>query len=645
MKLTTEQLVVLRHTDGTALVTAGAGCGKTTVLIEYILQILLGHPCENILALTFSNAACEELITRLCQRSQVNDLSEYKHLTIMTYDAFGCSLARQHYKKFGYQNPPKPIEDKELIKGCVAEVVTLHLKTSKNSSKRELNHAKKSLIKELTREMMVHNKLIASGQATSKFQRKNPLVKEVLERYKTSKKNQNLVDFDDMVGLLIKNDMDVLKEAAQDYGYLLVDELQDTSVKQTKMLIALAKAIQTTVMVGDPKQNINTFRGAFAKNWDTIKSELKPREYSLTKSQRIPRPSLSFVNAIGGEIYPGAPLVSDVKGQSVRLIYCQTVAEQARFIADKINKLIAKGVKPEEIACLGRTRRNLSDLTVALEGHGIIAQELYRTPYTMHVNGLRNLLRLARSLQDVISERGFEFPKKRLKAFTVMLKRLGVNDQEIEQIFKKIPRLGWKAVGVRSTIKNKIKDKANPKYRPILDFRKLIAKAAKIEEPEKAISYLMDALRKVLGKDNDKRTLGFLMRDLSQLKIKIRRFSSWEDLKIKELHLNEDPEGVQLSTINGAKGKEWSYVFVLHCVEGLIPIHYAKTTQESDSEKMLLYVAITRHKKRLYLMDSPGSLVFYNGGKNKKGRKDVCFSKSSSFIKPHKSHLKVLNAV
>jgi len=175
-----------------------------------------------------------------------------------------------------------------------------------------------------------------------------------------------------------------------------------------------------------------------------------------------------------------------------------------------------------------------------------------------------------------------------------------------------------------------------------LDFRNLITKAAQAKEPEKAISYLMDALRKVLNKHTDRRNLGYLMRDLTQLKIKIRQFSSFEDLRVQELQLNQDPNGVQLSTINRAKGKEWRYVFVIHCVEGLIPIHYAKTNQELDSEKMLFYVAITRHKQGLYLMDSPGSIVIYNGGKNKNQRLDKEFLKCSSFITSHEKHLKVI---
>lgn len=468
MRLTDEQLAVLNHNNKPALVEAGAGTGKTTVLTQFIAKKLLKHgTSKNILVLTFSNAACEELKERIDQQLQAHrlkEIAEYSNLSIKTYDAFGFSLIRKHHKKLGYQKTPKLIEDNELFKACVSKVVRLHLKqdTYNQLSENDQKNVKKSLEKGLTKKLALHKKWVTSGEPTEKFLDNKPLVKDVLEIYKKEKRSQNFLDFEDMVGPLMKNNGQLLIESARDYHFLLVDELQDTSVKQAQMLIVLAKNIKTTVMVGDPKQNINVFRGAFAKNWDTIKAKLKPIEYSLTKSQRIPARSLSFVNAIGDEIYPGSALVSDVKGQHTQLIRCKTTAEQAQFIANEINQLIEKGIKPKEIACLGRTKRSLSNLTVALEGHGIQTHEQYRTPYKKHAMYLRNLLRLVRSLQDVISVKGFEFPKKRRKAFTTLLKKLGLDDQEIEQVFKNIPRLGWKAVGVRSKIIDKNKDKQTP---------------------------------------------------------------------------------------------------------------------------------------------------------------------------------------
>ncbi len=626
MKLTSEQLAIIRHCKGPALVTAGAGCGKTTVLVEYIVRKLREQEdcTKKILVLTFSKSACEEI------RHRLEESDNASNVIIKTYDAFCYGLVGQYHDELGFSKPPTLLDNTELFSQCIKDV--------KKRRPRDTT--------ELMKQAFDVKGRIANGQPVVKTCQKNPLIEEVLQLYQKRKKNENLVDFSDMVGLLTKNNSRWLEKAAGVYRYLLVDELQDTSVLQTKMLVALAENIETSIMVGDPKQNINGFRGAFAKNWDTIKDKLQPQEYPLTQSQRLPAPSLAFVNAIGDEIYPGAKLSSDVKGQTVRLITCKTMTEQSKFIANKIKWLLkSEKARPEQIACLGRTQRSLSDLAVALEKHGIIAHELYREPQRRHEIGLRNLLRLTRNLRRFTrnlqqpGENGFEFPEKRRKAFTSLLKRLGLDTKEINNIFKKMPEKGWKAVSIQSWANGK----ESSKYRTLIEFKELIAQAVEADELEKAISYLMDALRKVLRKDNRKRTLDFLMRDLTQLKIKIRQFSSWKDLSVDELQLNTNPEGIQLSTINGAKGKEWRYVFLIHCVDGMLPIHYAKTDLELKSEKMLFYVAITRHQKALYLMDSPASRVIYNPGKNGKGRQDKSYSDRSSFISDREKHLRVLD--
>jgi DNA helicase II / ATP-dependent DNA helicase PcrA len=436
----------------------------------------------------------------------------------------------------------------------------------------------------------------------------------------------------------------------------LVDEVQDTNIQQMEMLITLAKVIPTSVMVGDPKQSINGFRGAYAENWETIRTKLDTCVYQLTKTQRVPRASLSFINAIGDEIYSGTPLNSNIKGRRIRLIGCKNTVEQAKFIAHEIKLLIKSNkVRPEEIVCLGRTQRLLSDLSIALEGHDIETQELYREPKSSHEKGLRNLLRLTRWLRQYKNKDGFVFPEKRRRTLISWLKRLGAKTEEIDKIFQKMPKEGWKALSITSHLKmeqgkkwKKRRGPENPAYRGVLKFQKLIGQAAESEELEKAIAYLMDALRKVLRRRFNSKTFGFLMSDLSRLKINSRQFNGWDDLRVKKLQLpiKNNQDCVQLSTINGAKGKEWKYVFVIHCVQGILPIHNTKNDQKLDEERNLFYVAITRHKKALYLMEAPGSMVNYHPkrGKHNKHKHDVLFSERSSFITPHKKYLCDLNA-
>ena len=625
MELTREQTDIVAHRKGIALVTAGAGCGKTTVLIEYVIPRLRlqqrGSRLGKLLVLTFSTKACQELRERLEHRLTEENLNS-QNVDIKTYDAFGLEIISQYHEQFGFSKPPSLVNDAEILNSCVT-----------NAAKdKEIN--RKTLMKDVLTWIETHGQ-VKNDSIHSEIS----TIHAVLQQYGDKKREQNLVDFSDMVGLLSGKGKKWLKETAQQYQYLLVDELQDTNVQQTKMLITLAKNIPTSVMVGDPKQSINRFRGAYARNWQTIEKKLSPTLYPLTETRRIPRAGLAFINAIGQEIHQGKhkQLVSKIKGDTPYLVFCDNTHQQAEFIANEVKRLIASGkAKPEEIVCLGRTRRMLSDLSLALEAHDIPTQELYREPETYPEKILRNLLRLTQCLRND----GFELPQKRRKTLSKYLIDLGATASETEKFFERLPKKGWQALTVKANIKDKGRNRRNPAYRRVLDFQKLVRLASESEEIEKVVSYLMDALKLVLRqrlKHNPqqlKRTLDYLMRDLTRLKIDSRQFDGWDDLVIKALHGNRQKGGIQLSTINDAKGKEWMYVFVIHCIDGILPIHYAKNKHTLNEERNLFYVAITRHKKALYLMKTPASVVSY-----KNGRRDIPKSDISCFIEPYQTYL------
>lgn len=364
-QLTKEQLAILRHISGVGLITAGAGCGKTTTLLEYIVHCIynIGAEPAEFLILSFSKAAGDEFKERL-QKYRLKhggallDLSQVK---VMTYEAFGYEIIRYNFSELGFDEVPSVITTTRLIGQCVAKIAKQH------------GANRKELMKD-----------VAVKCQSLVLENENPLVDKVGSLYQKRKQAKNLVDFQDMVSLLLASKKRYLKEAAKKYRYLLVDELQDTNQLQAKMLVTLAKTIQTTLMVGDPKQNIYEFRGAYGKNWAFIKAKLKPKEYKLTLTQRIPKASLPFINALGNEIHPGAQLTSNVKGQPVQFVNCKDFGnEQATFIVNEINRVTKSGeAKPEEIVCLGRTRRILSDLSIRLElilhgFHGHLTKRLF----------------------------------------------------------------------------------------------------------------------------------------------------------------------------------------------------------------------------------------------------------------------------
>ncbi|MCX7092027.1 MAG: ATP-dependent helicase [Methylobacter sp.] len=606
LNLTKEQKAILKHHNSVGLVVAGAGTGKTTTLLEYVMHQIRNEGADpaDFLLLSFSKTAAEELRARLLQNRMKHGVAllELDQVKVMTYDALGYEIVRAHYKTLGFDKVPTVVTKTKNLRRCIAKITQSH------------GADKKDLAKDVIKKYQ--GLVLENG---------NPLADKVLCLHAKFKQRTNTLDFKDMTSLLQGNNSNLVTQSAESYKYLLVDELQDTNGLQVQMLLAMARAIPTVLMVGDPKQNIYEFRGAYVSNWALMQESLIPKVYTLTRTQRIPAQSLPFINALGNEIHPGADLISDINGQPTQYISYQDFGDsQADFIAKEVRKLIKSGLaKDHEIACLGRTRRLLSDLAIGLEHQGIPVKESYKPDTQNHLVGLRNLLRLTRTLRDHQLGRELLLTDQQIQSLQRWLKRLGAKTNELELIFNRLPKKGWKAVSVRSRVNNK----QPPHYKRILDFRNAIIQASKSNEPEKAILYLMDAIRKVLYRKYKGIDLHLLMRDLSEIKVLARQFKHVSSIRLNKLHLNKASSGVHLGTINNAKGKEWKYVFVINCTEGILPIHYAKSEDAILAEKRLLYVASTRHKNGLYLIHSPTSIVVFDGAK-----KDIKKVEPSSFL-------------
>ena len=305
LSLTKEQKTILKHHNGVGLIDAGAGTGKTTTLLEYVMHKIRNEGADpaDFLLLSFSKAAADELRSRLLlNRFKYGfSLFDINQVKVMTYDAFGYEIVREHYKTLGFDKVPSVLtraNTKSLLR-CIAKVAK-----SKGADKKELT---KDVFKK-------YQGLVLDNE--------NPLVASVLGLHARTKQRKNTVDFSDMTSLLQGNNSHLITQSAKRYRYLLVDELQDTNGLQVKMLLVMAKAIPTVLMVGDPRQNIYEFRGAYAANWALIQESLAPRPYSLSRTQRVPAQSLPFINALGNEIHPGADLVSDINGQPIQYISC-----------------------------------------------------------------------------------------------------------------------------------------------------------------------------------------------------------------------------------------------------------------------------------------------------------------------------------
>jgi len=603
--LTKEIRKILSHENGVAGIIAGAGTGKTTTLIAFIVDCIINRMIapKCILVLTFSEAAKINMIDRLDELSYTKNKARISKVKVMTYHGFGKKIICNNPQAFGYQEPPEFLNTSQ-VKEDLAKILKINRSTV-NAFFRD----KEGIIKK------DH--------------------KRIAREYENIKRDRGLLDFNDMIDMVLE-EVNELKSAARSYDYLLVDELQDTSQKQAEMLMIMAKQIQTTVMVGDPKQNIYEFRGTDPDIWTRLMRQLRAKPYTLSKTRRVPASNLPFINAIGNEILAGAELKSDRDGDQIKLVTCmdgqyEHGEAQAEYIVVTINRLVSEGLATyEDFACLGRTSRHVAQFKITAEVSGIPFYEAYRRPNDRHAKQFRNAIRLIKHLRTH-DEGRWELSDQKQKVLVGWFKTFGVGKEECHNMLNRLPAKGWKAMTVRSNIDDGEKEKRNPIYNPVREFVDRLRSAAETNDFEKQLKFISEAVGKLIRRQREKIEEKMAYKEVADLKLLAMQRRSIQRLRAKSLVLEAPQEGVYLGTIHSAKAKEWKYVFLLNQVNGVMPIFNAKTEKQKLEEKRLFYVGITRHTTGLFIMESACYSKLFKPNRDTKIHDGL-----SEFIESHK---------
>jgi DNA helicase II / ATP-dependent DNA helicase PcrA len=478
--LTIEQKAIIKHKRGPAVVTAGPGTGKTHVLCHRVKHLTnTGDSTEEIVMLTFSKAAALNMETRLEEQFEIDNV------LCSTIHAYGYRIIRNNYLSLGFTATPK-LKSKQLFKR-LANIIK-RVASRYHIDKRQLEKAVYSVVND--------------GKNISQIKQDNDLAKstaEVLKRYQNLKLKKNWINFADMLTLpiqLFKAEPEILKQVRSQIKHLLVDELQDLTMKEAQLIYCLAKGTKSAVLVGDKKQNIYAFKGASIKCWEKLEKMLKPTCYYLTKSFRVPMQLLPLVNTVAADINDDPQLTSNRMGFKPRLFISANNDEQSSFIADEIKKLLAKGVPAKEIAILGHNRKPLALLKNALAMSGIDAIETYRKSDGIPEKVLKSLMRITKWKAWSTGRGRHPFTLVRSLARVLDVTRLPWKLQEniIEQVCKD----GLDALHVP-------KKQGENHYRLVLGLRKAVESAATLD-PEAGVQLLIDALKPMMGNRFGKRT-------------------------------------------------------------------------------------------------------------------------------------------
>ena len=604
--LNDRQKEAVNITDGPLLVLAGAGSGKTKVLTTKVAKLIIDNKIDpsNILAITFTNKAAKEMKQRIL--SMVGDIG-YK-IQISTFHSFGLNILKKHYDKLKLSKNFTILDSDDssiLIKNILKD---MNSDENYKAIKNIISNNKNALIDSYEYERFVSNDF-------------EELVLEVYRKYENRLIKNNSVDFDDLLMLpivLFKKHPDILKEYQEQYKYILIDEYQDTNEAQyllTKMISAKYKNI---CVVGDDSQSIYSWRGSnyknilnFEKDYPNCKTVFLEQNYRSTKI---------IINAsndlIKNNINRKDKNLWTDNEEGIKIEYKRAIDEkdEAYYVVSEINKLLDNGSKLSDIAILYRTNaqsRNLEDELLLNN----IPYKVVGSVYFYNRKEIKDLMAYLKLIynkdDDVSLTRIINVPRRKIGKVT-------------------IDKLVSKANDLNCSIYDAIDSGKELEFKEIIEF-------LRENKDNYTLTNFIDLILEKTGiikELEDENTIEAQTRieNLNEFKSIAYQFEEKYGIISLEEFLNEislvsditeykDNEAITLMTIHSAKGLEFNNVFIVGLEESIFPHFNSFESNDSlEEERRLCYVAITRAKKRLWLVNALSRTIYGNKVSNKESR-------------------------
>lgn len=603
--LNPQQLEVVQNGRGPCLVLAGAGSGKTRVLIYRLAWLLENgtHP-QDVLLATFTNKAAREMTSR----SELLLKSTLSGVWAGTFHHIGNMILRRDAAEIGY-SPNFTIVDRQdacdLIQDSLQELGLL--KHSKLFPKKNVIANIRSMAANCQKsvEKIIEEFWPSLTEHTAQLKR-------VIRNYETRKKKANIMDFDD----LLVNWLKILKDKEQQdkysrmFKYILVDEYQDTNSLQFSILEKMYRCHNNILAVGDDAQSIYSFRGARIQNLlDFPKTFRGARVFKLETNYRSSPQILHLANAIIkhnlGQ-FPKTLRAACADGAMPAAVRAQDVYQQAKFVSQRILELCREGQTLNNIAVLFRSRFQALELEMELVKRNIpyIIRGGMRFFEQSHIKDVMAHLKIVLNPDDEICFKRAVclYPGIGRGWANKIWQKFRQEKQPYEEVKKNMPR------------------RAQEGFR---QFHNLIEKTKNTSAPGKAIQIILEFYRDwcQLSFDNaqdrilDLEELIKMAENYQTIKEFVLDLSSFEGFK-GETRLNdrERTKPLVLSTIHQAKGLEWATVFIIGFSDYEFP---HPRSLESDAaleeERRLFYVAATRAKSMLYITYPQNKYTFKNG--------------------------------
>lgn len=600
-KLNPEQIEAVKHDHGPLLILAGAGSGKTTVLVQRTQRLILENiaPAEAILVLTFTNKAARELKFRVAQKL---DKNQAQQIHASTFHSFGLNVIKKHHDVLGL---PKRfgVMDQSDAQSVVKEL----LKTTKDNEKSNFD---------VDTLLNCIQSLRADKPLPNHLQAYQDMAEALYPKYIDRLKSLGVVDFEGLILgpiEIFKQKPDILNTYQKQFKQIMVDEFQDTNDIQMQLLKLLAQDHQNLTVVGDDDQSIYGWRGAQIQHiLDFPKKYKNCKVVRLERNYRSKARILDLANHViaKNSTRHGKQLLAsgyEDDGSEPEVFLYLNEIDEAEGMVHQIEFFKSKGYKNKDIALLYRSNSQGGMIETALRKHQI--------PYVL-TGGTGFFSR--KEIKDILAYLKCVFRPDEISVRRAMhTPSKGIGEKSIQTIFDyaqqhKISFFKASQMDV-SGLNEKSKQAIEQFHQNIHEYKNLLLSHEK--KCEDQLIYILEKMgykRMVLDAFKDIHTaqkrwdlvltfcrvLGAYIHKNGYNAQSFLKFIENMDLGDVE---QDEKEGsyVQLMTLHACKGLEFPVVVISGVEEGILP--HQRLGQDISEERRLFYVGITRAKEYLVL--------------------------------------------
>ena len=609
--LNDRQKEAVLYGDGPLLILAGAGSGKTSVLTKRVAYLIKERNVSpsNIVAITFTNKAAKEMKERIIKEVGKKGYD----IQISTFHSFGLRIIKENYERLGYEKNFTIIDSDDsltVVKKILKEMGIDYARFNPKFIKNQISSCKNEMVTPEKYKNLVNDEL-------------SDITYKVYKKYQDTLLRNNSLDFDDLLIKpieLFNKYKEVLENYQELFKYVFIDEYQDTNEAQYILSKMISAKYKNICVVGDDAQSIYSWRGAnfknilnFEKDYQNAKVILLEQNYRSTKTILNAANSVikNNINKKDKNLWTDNSL-----GEKIKYVRTNDEKDEASYVTREIRSLVNNGVSLDDIAVLYRT--NAQSRTIE---EGFLNSNI---PYKIvgafafysrkEIKDLLAYLKLIYNTKDDVSlMRIINYPKRKIGAKT------------IENLSMDAVLNGTSMFDVISSGKE-------------LEFKKLILE---MKEKSEVLS-LTETIDMVLDMSGIKNELesehtleaDIRLENLNEFKSITKTFeeesgiASLEDF-LNEVSLvsdvndqkNDNSPKVTLMTIHAVKGLEYKYVFVIGMEENIFPhVNSCEEDGGIEEERRLCYVAITRAKEKLYLINALRRMLYGKASVNMPSR-------------------------